>query len=306
MKQNKNPMDSKKLYTEYPISQPGELLEFLLTAVKNASRNNVKSLLKWGAVLVNGKPVSQFNHPLKAGDVVRVNRPGAEAPECPLRVIYEDEELLVVNKPAGLLSVANDKERERTAYSMLTDYMRRKDPHNRLFVVHRLDKDTSGVFLIAKNEQLKHDLQDAWDELVTQRGYFAVVEGQLSKPQGTVRSWLKENSIHLMYSSQKEGDGQEAITDYQVVRESGEFSLVDIRLQTGRKNQIRVHMKDLGHCVAGDKKYGASTNPLGRLGLHAHRLELRHPATGKLMCFDAPLPRAFSELIKDGGQVRKK
>lgn len=175
--------------------------------------------------------------------------------------------------------------------------MRLSNPSNRIFAVHRLDRDTSGVLMVAKNEKIKLALQDNWSDLVSRRGYIAIVEGHLNEKSGRIQSWLKETKTLLMYSSDKAGDGQESITNYQVVKENAEYSLLDIHLETGRKNQIRVHMKDLGHNVVGDKKYGATTNPLRRLGLHAYQLEFKHPFSNEVMCFETQIPKSFTALF---------
>jgi 23S rRNA pseudouridine1911/1915/1917 synthase len=285
-------------FTEYAVTEPGFLLDFLLRTLTKKSRNNVKSLLTHKEVSVDGRVVTRHDQPLTPGQTVRVLRASDrdQKKQKSLPVIYEDDELLVISKPAGLLTIATDNKAENTAYRMMTDYVRQVNPGARLFIVHRLDRDTSGLVLFAKNERLKLALQDNWNELVSVRGYIALVEGRLDEKTGRIRSWLKETKTLLMYSG-RPGDGQEAITNYQVLREGGGYSLVDIRLETGRKNQIRVHMKELGHPVAGDRKYGAKTDPLKRLGLHAHRLELRHPFTEKPLCFDSPAPKSFDALI---------
>lgn len=282
------------------VTEPCGLLEFLFLNLNNQSKNNVKSLLTHREVLVDEKTVTQYDYPLKKGQTVRIVRSvDREAKQKDaLQILFEDDELIVINKPAGLLSVAADNEKEKTAYHILTDYIRRRNPQGRIFVVHRLDRDTSGVLMFAKNERTKLALQDNWDSLVSQRGYVAVIEGQLNEKSGRIRSWLKQTTTLLMYSSKKPGDGLEAITNYNVIGETANYSLVNIQLETGRKNQIRVHMKELGHSVVGDSKYGAQTNPLKRLGLHAYVLELRHPFTDKLMHFEAEIPKSFTALIK--------
>jgi 23S rRNA pseudouridine1911/1915/1917 synthase len=296
-------MENKKLKpkaaSEYTVTGPVGLLDFLLTAMKGKSRNSVKTILASKAVLVNGRAVTQFDYQLKAGQTVRVipQTQLLQKEQKLLKIIYEDDELIAINKPAGLLSIATDKEKEHTAYHLLTDYVRIANPKARIFAVHRLDRETSGVLLAAKDERLKHALQDSWDELVAYRGYTAVVEGSLTEKSGRIRSWLKETKTHLMYSSGRSGDGQEAITNYEVLNESDQYSLLDIRLETGRKNQIRVHMKELGHSVVGDKKYGAATDPLKRLALHAYKLEITHPFSGGLLRFETEIPQKFLSLF---------
>ncbi len=287
---------------EFTAQEPCGLLDFLLLKLSKESRNHVKSLLTHRQVSVDGVVITQYDTALREGQKVQISRSSGQVQKQKnvLDILYEDSDLIVINKPAGLLSIASDKEQEYTAYHLLTDYVRLRDPENRIFAVHRLDRETSGVLMVAKNERMKTALQDNWADLVSERGYAAVVEGQLQEKSGRIQSWLKETKTLLMYSSSKAGDGLEAITNYRVLNENAEYSLLDIRLETGRKNQIRVHMKDIGHPIAGDKKYGAQTNPLKRLGLHANKLVLKHPFTDKVLCFETRLPRSFNSLFRSG------
>ena len=284
---------------EFVVSESCGLLDFLLLKLSNKSRNHVKSLLTHREVLVNGTVITQYDAVLHKGQKIQIKRSIIEGKKqkSVLDILYEDSDIIVINKPAGLLSIASDKEKELTAYHLLTDYVRMKDPRNRIFAVHRLDRDTSGVLMVAKNEKMKLALQDNWADLVSERGYVAVVEGQLKEKCGRIQSWLKETRTFLVYSSSRAGDGLEAITDYQVLNETAEYSLLNINLETGRKNQIRVHMKDIGHNVVGDKKYGAKTDPLRRLGLHAYKLEFKHPFSDKVMCFETQFPQSFTSLF---------
>lgn len=290
---------------EFLVTEPGGLLDFLLLKLSDQSRNHVKSLLTHRDVSVDDVVVTQYDTLLHEGQKIRINRTYSQKPKQKnvLDIIYEDSDIIVINKPAGLLSIASDKEKNLTAYHLLTDYVKLKDPENRIFAVHRLDRDTSGVFMVAKNEKIKLALQDNWADLVSERAYIAVVEGHLQEKNGRIQSWLKETKTLLMYSSLRAGDGLKAITDYRVIKESAEYSLLDIRLETGRKNQIRVHMKDLGHPVVGDKKYGARSDPFRRLGLHACKLAFRHPFSGKLMCFESPAPSSFHSLFTQPEQT---
>lgn len=284
----------------YVVEEPTGLLEFLLKHVTGKSRNNIKSLLTNKTVSVDGKTVTRHDHPLKTGQTVRIALPVhmLQKQFKPLKIIYEDEELIAIDKPAGLLSVATDNEKENTAYHLMTDYVRLGNSKNRIYVVHRLDRDTSGVLIAAKNEKLKLALQDNWNALLNTRRYAAIVEGVPEKESGTIKSWLKETKTLLSYSSGFAGDGQEAITNYVVTKTSNHYALVQITIETGRKNQIRVHMSDMGHPIAGDKKYGAKTNLLGRLCLHADILEFRHPFTDKLMTIESPVPQKFLTLLQ--------
>ena len=284
---------------EYPVTKNCELLEFLLETLKGQSRNSVKSLLTNHRVSVDGAPISQYNFQLAKGDIVIISKtPIHKKTRSNLPIIFENDEFIVINKPSGLLSIASDKEKGSTAYRMLTDYVQQKDKHNRIYVVHRLDEDTSGVLMVAKNEKIRDLLQEKWNELVSKRGYFAIVEGQMEQKQGTIKSYLKKNAQNMMYSSKKAGDGQLAITHYKVIKEIENYSLLDVNIDSGRKNQIRVHLGDLGHHVVGDDKYGNPSNPIKRLGLHAYELELEHPVTHKVMKFTAPMPKEFKTLFK--------
>ncbi len=283
---------------EFPVTKDTELLEFLLATLKDQSRNSVKSLLSNHRVSVDGAPISQFNFKLYKGDVVIISKnPIRRKTRSNLPIIYENDEIIVINKPSGLLSIASDKEKGSTAYRMLTEYVQQKDKHNRIFVVHRLDEDTSGVLMVAKNPKIQQALQDNWNDLVKSRGYYAIVDGVLEEKTGTIKSYLKKNSQNMMYSSKKAGDGQFSVTHYKVIDETSNYSLLDVHIDSGRKNQIRVHLGDIGHNVIGDDKYGKPSNPIKRLGLHAYELELVHPLTGKTMRFVAPIPKEFNQLF---------
>ncbi|SDR10728.1 tRNA pseudouridine32 synthase / 23S rRNA pseudouridine746 synthase/23S rRNA pseudouridine1911/1915/1917 synthase [Virgibacillus subterraneus] len=280
----------------YTVEEPIELLKFLIKVMPNRSRNSVKSILARGQITVDEHMETQYNYELNPGQEVTILKNKASVKESALigmNIVHEDEDIIVINKEAGLLSIATEKEKERTAHHQLMEYVRREDPANRIFVVHRLDKDTSGVMMFAKNEKVKRTLQDAWKENVKERTYVALVEGEVKKSKGYISSWLKESSTHLVYSSPNKNDGQHAITHYNVIQSNKKFSLVEIQLETGRKNQIRVHMQDLGNPVVGDKKYGSKTNEIRRLGLHAKVLSFNHPTSGKLMRFEADVPGSF-------------
>jgi len=283
---------------QFPVKRESELLEFLLEVLKGQSRNSVKSVLSSHRVSIDGAPVTQFNFKLYPGDTVIISSsPIKKKTRSHLPIIYEDNEFIVINKPSGLLSIASDKEKGSTAYRMLSDYVQQKDKHNRIFVVHRLDEDTSGVLMVAKNPQIQKLLQDNWNDLVTKRGYYAIVEGQMQQSEGTIKSYLKKNAQNMMYST-KDKTGQFAITNYKVIKTSETYSMLDVNIDTGRKNQIRVHLGDLGHHVIGDDKYGEPANPIKRLGLHAYELDLIHPVSKKKLVFKAPIPTEFNDLFK--------
>lgn len=279
----------------YFVTTPAPLLEFLLHRLKGQSRNSVKHLLSRGQVLVDGAVQRQFDLPLSPGQQVRL-LPSQKGSALPFPILYEDEGLIAINKPAGLLSIATQSEQVRTAYRQVTSFLRGRDPRSRLFIVHRLDRDTSGVLLFAKNEPLKRAIQDSWSQRATHRGYWAVVEGTGLPDTGTCRSHLVENRIHRVYSS-RSGQGKEAVTHYQVLARTPEYSLLDVALDTGRKNQIRVHLSELNHPVTGDKKYGAARDPMGRLALHAYHLTLTDPRSGLPLTLTAPPPQEFQRMF---------
>lgn len=286
-------------YKEYVVKDSCELLDFLLKTFSSQSRNSVKSLLSSKKVSVNGAPVTQYNFQLVPKDVVYIsNNVIRRKTRSNLPIIYEDDEIIVINKPSGLLSVASDNEKNSTAYRMVAEYVQQKDKHNRIFIVHRIDEDTSGVLMFAKSSKIQEAFQEKWNDIVTKRGYYAIVEGHMEKPEDTIKSYLKKNAQNMMYSSKKSGDGQLAITHYKVLKESKDYSLLDVNIDTGRKNQIRVHLGERGHYIIGDDKYGNPSNPLKRLGLHAYCLEFKHPITNKKMRFLAKIPAEFEYLFK--------
>ncbi|MNO14381.1 Ribosomal large subunit pseudouridine synthase D [compost metagenome] len=279
----------------YTVAEPAELLAFLLKTITNRGRNSIKSMLSRGQVSVNGKAVTKHNFQLHPGQTVTIDqeKPVQAKELTGLTIVHEDEDLIVIQKEAGLLSIATGEDNELTAYRQLMEHVRQSNPHNRVFVVHRLDRDTSGVMMFAKSEQLQQTLQNTWKETVKERSYVALVEGVVKKPEGTISSWLKETSTLKMYSSPHEGDGLHAVTHYKLLQGNRHFSLLEVHLETGRKNQIRVHMSDIGHPIVGDKKYGAETKAVGRLGLHARLLSFVHPTTGKLLTFESAIPKTF-------------
>lgn len=285
---------------EFKVKEECELLEFLLSKYPNLSRNAVKSLLSNHMVSVDGAPVSQYNLKLVKEDVVIVSkRRISKHQRADLPIIYEDDEFVVINKPSGLLSVASDTEKSRTAYRMVNDYIQQKDRHQRAYVVHRLDEDTSGVLMFSKNAKSKEVLQKNWQDIVISRRYYAIVEGQMEHKKQTLVNYLKENSLNLVYCSNDQGNGKKAVTHYKVMKSNSKYSLLDINIESGRKNQIRVQLGNIGHYVIGDDKYGEPSDPLKRLGLHAYELSFVHPLTNKKYKFVAPIPESFNKLMKE-------
>lgn len=294
-----SPRRSGRKTRRFPVEHETLLLPFLLTVLTDKSRNNVKSLLTRKLIAVDGRPTSQFDTPLAPGQVVSVlDTPGPRSGALPFPLLYEDEHLIVVNKPAKLLSVANEKEKTRTAYRAVTDYVKSQHVDNRVYVLHRLDRDTSGVLMFARDPQTKELFQSRWNDIILRRGYQAVVEGRPPRDADTIRSFLVETKTHLSFSGQPGPGAREAVTHYEVKRSGHGYSLLELSIDTGRKNQIRVHLSELGCPIAGDKQYGAATNPIGRLCLHAGELAFRHPRTGQEVRFTAKMPRDFNRVFR--------
>lgn len=268
------------------VKEPSELLKFMYAEIKGVPKGKIKSFLEHRQVSVNGIVTTKFNHPVKSGDTVKISTGEGTRETRGIKIVYEDEWIVAVNKPAGLLTVATDREKEKTAYALLSENRRGK-----LFVVHRLDRDTSGVLLFAKSYEIKEALQEDWNDRILLREYLAVCEGNFESKKGVCKSFIAENSAHIMYSAR---EGKLAVTEYEVLRENAEYSYVKLNLKTGRKNQIRVHMKELGNPVVGDKKYGSTKNPIGRLGLHAVRLGFIHPVSGEKLIVKAEPERKFT------------
>lgn len=289
----------KEKPSSFEVTEPEELMKFLIAQLPGQGRNNIKSLLANHQILVDQEIVTLYNHPLEIGQQVSIEWDKIRKENQPqrLQILFEDPYLIVIAKEAGLLSIATAQEKEQTAYSILSDHIKKRDPKNRIFVVHRLDRDTSGVMLFAKSENVKELLQRDWKEVVEERSYIAITEGPVNSPEGTIRSWLKENKTFTMYSSQTPNGGQEAITHYRVLKKNKNFSMLEVNLETGRKNQIRVHMQDIGHSIIGDKKYGSTKNPLRRMGLHARVLAFRHPITGENVRFETEIPKEFLSMF---------
>lgn len=281
------------------VQEPEILMQFLLLQLKQKSRDNIKSLLKNKQVIVNGESISQFNHPLKPGDkvTVRWEKTADGNISNNLQIIYEDEHIIVIEKHAGLLSIATESGIFATAYSILSSYVKQQKPTNKIFIVHRLDRDTSGVMMFARSENVQRLLQKNWKENVKQRTYAVIVEGKVEDQEGTLKSYIYESKSLMMHSTQDPDKGEMAITHFRTIKTNNKYSLLEANLDTGKKNQIRLHMQDMGHSVVGDKKYGAKGNPIGRLGLHASLLEFIHPITGKVLRFESKIPAKFRLLV---------
>jgi 23S rRNA pseudouridine1911/1915/1917 synthase len=288
------------------VKEPAELLSFLFSAWPDEKKKQVRTWLKFQRVMVNGRAISQFNHPLVRGDVVAIREDRFAAPRTVLRsglrILFEDADVIVIDKPEGLLSIASEAEPERTAYFQLTEYLRHGNPRSRerVWIVHRLDRETSGLMVFAKTPQAKDTLQEGWD--AAEKRYEAVVEGRLPAAAGVLKSDLDERNPHKVFSAPRSEYTRHAVTHYRVVARGTSRSLVELRLETGRRHQIRVQLSDAGCPIIGDKKYRAKSDPAKRLGLHSCGLVFPHPVTGERMAFTSPLPKELAKLVNAAGK----
>lgn len=278
------------------------LLDFICASLPDQKKSTVKKWLKYGHFMIDGRVVTAFDFSVEPGAVVEINltRPFVQFHHRRLEIVYEDDDIIVVNKGYGLLSVGTGKvgssgksavaKREETAYNILKDYVKEKDPRNKIFVVHRLDRDTSGLMMFAKSAEAQMAMQHNWNNMVLSRKYVALVEGIVENDEGVIRSNLEENSKFRVYSVGEEEGGKSATTRYRVLRRGSTTTLMEFELDTGRKNQIRVHASEMGHPIVGDRKYGGHTSRLHRLALHAQTLRFAHPVTRRDMHFTTPIP----------------
>ena len=291
--------DTKGSYDYFDVTEEQELLEFLLTHL-NQSHTKIKATLQGRGIKVNGKTVSQYNFLLQPGMRVAVsktkrNQQGFKSRY--VKIVYEDRWLIVVEKNIGILSMAAGHS-SLNVKSVLDDYFKKSRQKCTAHVVHRLDRDTSGLMVYAKDIETEQILEHNWHDIVYDRRYVAVVSGEIVQDEGTIESWLKDNKAYVTYSSPVDNGGKLAITHFHVMDRTTDHSLVEFKLETGRKNQIRVHSADMGHPVCGDVKYGNGDDPLHRLCLHAWLLCFTHPRTGEQIEFETPVPTAFRQLFK--------
>jgi len=301
------------------VQKPTSLTEHLRALYPGSSGNALKKLLEHDRVKVNGSIVRIGKTPLHAGDRIEVNRKAFEKRlHEDIDLLYEDEHLLVIHKKENLLTIATEREKEKTVYAYLYGYIKRQKPENKIFVVHRLDQKASGILIFARSEEVKRKLQVQFHEHTVDRQYIAIVEGRMKQDHGTVQNYLAENRAYKVYVTEapqqpvsslhdqrrhakepKTGarPGRLAISDFLVRKRSAKYTWVEVTTRTGRKHQIRVHLAGLGHPIIGDKEYGSTKNPLNRLGLHASRLGFVHPITGKKMRFEVDAPPLFRKMF---------
>jgi 23S rRNA pseudouridine1911/1915/1917 synthase len=286
-------------HIEYKVNESINLLDFLLQNVKNESKTKIKATLAGHGIKVNSKIVTQYDFALRPGMIVMISKSkrSNDLKSRYVKIIYEDKWLVVVEKNIGILSMAAGHS-SLNVKSVLDDYFKKCHRRYTAHVVHRLDRDTSGLMIYAKDIETEQILEHAWHDIVYDRRYVAVVSGEMEDDEGTVANWLKDNKAYVTYSSPVDNGGKYAVTHYKTLDRTSDFSLVEFRLETGRKNQIRVHTQDIGHPIVGDPKYGNGDDPIHRLGLHAYKLCFYHPMTNEPMDFDTSIPIAFRRIFK--------
>ena len=276
------------------VNKEDKLLNYLYENLDMPKRR-VKQYLTHGSIYVNNSKVTQFDYKVLPGMNITIDTGAKSKYELPFDIIFEDDHIIVVNKPSGLLTIATDKEKEKTLFHIVREYLVSKNKFAKVFIVHRLDKDTSGIVVLAKDEKTKNRLQENWNEFVSLREYVAVVHGKLKNKEDRIIQKLKENKTNLVYVS-KDSDAKEAITNYKVIKETDNYSMVSINIETGRKNQIRVAFATLKNPIVGDKKYGEKDNA-NRLYLHANRLKMYYPEVKKDILFEIPTPNEFKKIM---------
>ena len=279
------------------VNKEGELLDYLYNNL-DMPKKRIKQYLTHGSIYVNNNKTTQYNYKLIKGMTIVIDTDSKNKKELPFDILFEDDHIIVVNKPSGLLTIATAKEKEKTLYHIVRDYLISKDKNSRIFIVHRLDKDTSGIVVLAKDEKTKNKLQENWNEYVTLREYIGVVHGTLKNKEDKIVQNLKETKTNLVYVS-RDKDGKEAITNYKVIKENDKYSMVSVIIETGRKNQIRVAFSTLKHPLVGDKKYGIRDNE-NRLYLHANRLKMYYPEIKKDILFETTTPNEFKKIMNKG------
>jgi 23S rRNA pseudouridine1911/1915/1917 synthase len=279
-------------------SVSGSLLDILQLLVPGASNRTLRQMLAQGRISVNGDLCKIATRQIRSGDAIEIGpRRGPIKLPIGLEILYEDAEILIIHKPSGLLTVATIDERERTAYAHLRQYLKEHNPKQRLFIVHRLDKFASGILVFAKSEKVKSRLQGVFSRHDIQRKYWAIVEGKVAQDQGTIRSYLAQDSSLRMHSTKDAKRGKSSVTHFRVLRRFSKITALEVTLETGRKNQIRAHMAEMGHPVVGDRAYGSTQDPLGRLGLHAFHLGFNHPTRGIPLEFKTEPPPEFRRYL---------
>lgn len=278
------------------VESEGELLDYLYNNL-DMPKKRIKQYLTHGSIFVNNNKVTKYNYKLLPGMNIVISTDNKSKKELPFDILFEDDYIIVVNKPSELLTIATAKEKEKTLYHIVREYLISKNKNSKIFIVHRLDKSTSGIVVFAKDEKTKNILQENWNEYVKLREYVAIVHGKMTKDSDKIIQKLKETKTNLVYVSH-DNEGKEAITNYKVIKENELYSMLSINIETGRKNQIRVAMASIKHPIVGDKKYGLKNDKESRLYLHANRLKMYYPKIKKDILFETQTPNEFKKIIK--------
>lgn len=278
------------------VKNDGYLLDYLYNNLDMPNKK-IKQYLQHGSIYVNNNKTTKYNYKISNGMVINIDTENKNRKELPFNIIYEDNHIIVVNKPSGLLTVSTPKEKEKTLFHIVAQYLKSKDKFAKVYIVHRLDKDTSGVVVLAKDEKTKNLLQKNWNENVLLREYTCVVVGKPKKKEDRIEQYLKETKTNLVYPV-KNKDGKQAITNYKVIKENKDYSLLKINIETGRKNQIRVAMKSINTPILGDKKYGDKKSKEDRLFLHANKLKMYYPVIKKNILFETEVPQTFKKIMR--------
>lgn len=277
------------------VDKNDTLLNYLIENI-DIPKNKIKSYLKHKMIYVDNTNTTKYDYPLKKGSIIYIDTSKKKGINLPFSILYEDQNIIVVDKPSGLLTVSTEQEKEHTLYHYVREYVKSKNKNTNIFIIHRLDKETSGIIILAKNEKTKKIFQNSWDEIAIERKYIAVVEGKVKDSKKTLINNLKENKANMVYISK---EGKQAITKYKVIKENNNCSLLDIEIKTGRKNQIRVQLANINHPVVGDKKYNNNNKTKEkRLYLHAYKLKIYNKLLRKEQTFESQVPKIFKEKVK--------
>ncbi|SMG32741.1 23S rRNA pseudouridine1911/1915/1917 synthase [Marivirga sericea] len=299
---NKKSTPSNQELNSYLVQEDTELLKYLISNYPNKKKALLKQVMGGGQIRINGDVITQFNHGLKKGDEIQINwaKPSKKVKLQKLNILYEDQDLIVIEKEAGLLSVASLKEKKKNAVQILKEHMEAIDPRIKVYIIHRLEREASGILLFAKSQKIQELLQNSWEDYVIDRKYIAIVEGKIKESSHTLRNYLRSNKNNQVFIVNTPENATEAITHFNLLKQSNAYSMLEFKLETGFKNQIRVQMAHFGFPVTGDKKYTAKKNPLGRVALHANLMELKHPISGEHLKFELVPPSNFRNLVAKG------
>jgi 23S rRNA pseudouridine1911/1915/1917 synthase len=299
---NNKSIPANQELNSYLIQENNELLKHLTETYPNKKKALLKQVMGGGQIRINGDVITQFNHGLKKGDEIQINwaKPSKKVKLQKLNILYEDQDLIVIEKEAGLLSVASLKEKKKNAVQILKEHMEAIDPRLKVYIIHRLEREASGILLFAKSQKIQELLQNSWEDYVIDRKYVAIVEGKIKESSHTLRNYLRSNKNNQVFIANTAENATEAITHFKLLKQTNAYSMLEFKLETGFKNQIRVQMAHFGFPVTGDKKYTAKKNPLGRVALHANLIELKHPISGEHLKFELVPPSNFRNLVAKG------